>query len=805
MNRFNKDLVPSNSINEKIYEYPIRQSLNISNNILKPNKFYPKTNIPLYKNFSLFSKNKYINNNTDINHSTTRTISSMSHLDFHNHNHNNRVIKEYGYKEINLKYRYKRGNKVINNSIEKDLEMMKIQMSCDLVTHKINQIKNKVQNLHEASIKDDKNLINNNIRINFFKKLKSDNIYLNSNKNYDLNNLTINTYKNKRPIFMDFSKVRNKKFMKICNDMSKEINNTFNNRELNSIDNTFRTMDNNTMNNAKIDLNKNELSNRNIKISNKNNLKYLLLNPENNGKQILNNNKFEINSNRFNNINNIDTNSKSNNINNIKISDNNKNNIINPYNNKNNKKLNKALLIKTNNNQSNNFKYLKKENNINNNIDKVSNRKIMIDNKEIKNDKNIIENNKNNNNQILNRKFGSLDKYFISNEYNTNNEKNIKDKNLYKIDYQNNTLKLNKNIGKIKIASPNNESDDNTNIKIEENVDNNNKLLLYSNLEKSKQGNYNWKNIKNNINKNNYIQIQTSSKEGKIIGQNDMNNKITFNNSENNKKIIYIKNDKNNSNNNKVINNNKSISYVYLKNNQIKNLNKINDNNKINEERTFGSNNISIPQNNQNNGQNNINDNNFKININNISNYSIKNNCLNINNSTNNNKNKNNNNNIIKTEVNIEESNKKENDSIKLTHNYSKDDLIITSEKVDFNYTPDNDSEEKEKNINIKNNNDLIKRNMTFEKDEILLDSITEEEFGNSIEKNNNKRRNVLNIPSIQYNKNMYKHKDRKIRLKHKDLCHKFTDNPQHFFTVKLNEMMLKALNISTKENQGKK
>ena len=42
-----------------------------------------------------------------------------------------------------------------------------------------------------------------------------------------------------------------------------------------------------------------------------------------------------------------------------------------------------------------------------------------------------------------------------------------------------------------------------------------------------------------------------------------------------------------------------------------------------------------------------------------------------------------------------------------------------------------------------------------------------------------------------------YKHKDKKVKIKHKELCHKFTDNPQHFFTVKLNEMMLKALNIN--------
>ena len=48
------------------------------------------------------------------------------------------------------------------SSIEKDIDMMKIKMSCNLITHKINQIKNKVQDLHESSIKDDKDLLDKN-------------------------------------------------------------------------------------------------------------------------------------------------------------------------------------------------------------------------------------------------------------------------------------------------------------------------------------------------------------------------------------------------------------------------------------------------------------------------------------------------------------------------------------------------------------------------------------------------------------------------------------------------------------------
>ena len=108
--------------------------------------------------------------------------------------------------------------------------------------------------------------------------------------------------------------------------------------------------------------------------------------------------------------------------------------------------------------------------------------------------------------------------------------------------------------------------------------------------------------------------------------------------------------------------------------------------------------------------------------------------------------------------------------------------------------------EEKENNFDIKNNNDIIKRNKTFEKDEIILDSIIEEEFSsnNNNESNPIKRKNKLLLKPYQLS-NKRKNNDKKIRIKHKELCHKFKDNPQHFFTVKLNDLMLKALNINIK------
>ena len=96
---------------------------------------------------------------------------------------------------------------------------------------------------------------------------------------------------------------------------------------------------------------------------------------------------------------------------------------------------------------------------------------------------------------------------------------------------------------------------------------------------------------------------------------------------------------------------------------------------------------------------------------------------------------------------------------------------------------------------------------MTFEKDEIILDSILEEE---NETKNKNKikplkKKHILLRP-YKFNNNIKKRSDKIIRIKHKELCHKFTDNPQLFFTVKLNEFMLKAMNIkNNKQKQIKK
>ena len=750
----NNNIISLKSIKENKYEPTITR-------MQKQKNFYPRSGFPLYKKYSVFGQKSYLNQNSALNYSLSN---NRSHMDYHNNNNSkNRGINEYSNKTFNPKYRYINAPK--NSNIENDLNVMKLQMSCNLVTHKINQIKKRVQNLHDSSIKDNINLINNNyIGINPYKQRTTNyQNYINTDTKYNLK-------KNKRHVFMDFSKLRNKKYLKISSEMSKEINNTFNNIDSDNYDDTFRTIDNLSKINIKTDI----PSNRNLKLYHKNDFNYFLLNTQNIEKSVdSNNSKLKINSdtinkNNFSNLNCINNNKNINDIKNSTIN----NDIIKSNNYKKINKINKfdknlSNIILINSEKNNN----------------ISHKKTRLIKKNDKNNEKLEDNiNTNTKNifQAIPPKFDSLDKYFIiNNSLAENNEKNIIDKNLYDNEYKYNTLNINENINKdknkIQIYRKPKYIKDNK-IKIEENTtiyNNNNKLLLYSNLESSNEGNlflnkyYKDKdkvNIKNNIK-----------------GQNNLDKRNELNIAKE-RNIYEIRSD-----------NNKPTSYLYLKNENIKNSNNYNRNNNDKKDNNSKNNNKIqhniIDMNNKN--RENIKDNNFKININNISNYSIKNNCLNINNSTN----KNN------SYIDIEESNKKEIENMKLNHNYSKDDLLLNSEKVNLDYSENDESVEKENKSNLNTVNDMFKRKITFEKDEVILDPIMEENLENINKNKNNKEKNILTT----INKSKNKNKDKKIKIKHKELCHKFTSNPQHFFTVKLNEMMLKALNINNKKIQQKK
>ena len=743
----NKELISLKSIKENKYEPTITR-------MQKHKNFYPRSGFPLYKKYSVFGQKSYLNQNSALNYSLSN---NRSHIDYHN---NNRAINEYSNKTFNPKYRYINAPK--NSNIENDLNVMKLQMSCNLVTHKINQIKKRVQNLHDSSIKDNINLINNNnIGINPYKQRTTNyQNYINTDTKYNLK-------KNKRHVFMDFSKLRNKKYLKISSEMSKEINNTFNNIDSDNYDDTFRTIDNLSKINIKTDI----PSNRNLKLYHKIDFNYFLLNTQNIEKSVdSNNSKLKINSdminkNNFSNLNCINNNENINDIKNSTIN----NDIIKSNNYKKINKINKfdknlSNIILINSEKNNN----------------ISNKKIRLIKKNDKNNEKLEDNiNTNTKNifQAIPPKFDSLDKYFIiNNSLTENNKKNIIEKNLYDNEYKYNTLNINENINKdknkIQIYRKPKYINDNK-IKIEENTtinNNNNKLLLYSNLESSNEG---------NLFLNKYYKDKVNIKNNYINGQNNLEKRNELNIAKE-RNIYEIRSD-----------NNKPTSYLYLKNENIKYSNNYNKNN--NDKKDNNSKNNNKYQHNiidiNNKNTENIKDNNFKININNISNYSIKNNCLNINNSTN----KNN------SYIDIEESNKKEIENMKLNHNYSKDDLLLNSEKVNLDYSENDESVEKENKSNLNTVNDIFKRKITFEKDEVILDPIMEENLENINKNKNNKEKNILKTI------NKSKNKDKKIKIKHKELCHKFTSNPQHFFTVKLNEMMLKALNINNKKIQQKK
>ena len=168
------------------------------------------TSIPLFSNYSKhqrlkteqFNRNNHnplflyyskINNNSSNyqkSNTSNSTSKNLSHRDFHKNakipikNYKSYAGKNLRNAFFNKQLLYNNYNSINSNRIGKDLDIMKIQMSFDLLTHKINQIKNKVQDLHESSIKDDKYLLSKN------KNLENSlccNFYDINNNNYSCN------------------------------------------------------------------------------------------------------------------------------------------------------------------------------------------------------------------------------------------------------------------------------------------------------------------------------------------------------------------------------------------------------------------------------------------------------------------------------------------------------------------------------------------------------------------------------------------------------------------------------------------
>ena len=257
MNYHKKFLKSSDNTNK--YKNFLTYSFNYEMNPrLKRNQF---EQIPISSDYSTFDSNNKI-----FNYISNSTSKKIPHKNFHNNDSNPQSFNK------KYKNKYLNGQQFLNNynnssSIEKDLDMMKIQMSCDLIKYKINQIKNKVQDLHESSKKDNKKILinntNNNIRlINLYNSYKIKN-------NYNSKPTPI------REIF-DINKINNKNYNEDDYENNYHINhfhtidgsNNYTYNNLKTFNKTIYDYDKPTYN-----------SNENKKyITNKNVLKYMVLN-----------------------------------------------------------------------------------------------------------------------------------------------------------------------------------------------------------------------------------------------------------------------------------------------------------------------------------------------------------------------------------------------------------------------------------------------------------------------------------------------------------------------------------------------
>ena len=274
--------------------YTNYQSLkNCIPNSFKKKKMKPNT---LYSNFSLFNKNLYNVNDKKYNVNNNIILPNDSlNRDFYKNN-NKTTLCQYN-----------------NKNLEYDLDMMKMQLRCDLITQKIYQIQDQVQNLHESNKKDDLNFLKKNKNNTYdniydidhdnskynhkneivFNKNNSRNKYINetiyigeSQKNYLDNNLGKNNIKNFKASSID----KNNQLKNNKNNGKKSLLNCSNNANASAPTININQFN---KNNSIIYQNKNKkicnnLSfNKNCKNQKKQNLKY----------NLKNNQKFNINKN----------------------------------------------------------------------------------------------------------------------------------------------------------------------------------------------------------------------------------------------------------------------------------------------------------------------------------------------------------------------------------------------------------------------------------------------------------------------------------------------------------------------------
>ena len=139
-------------------------------------KIYESENIhPYTKSKRISSSSIYSNYSLFTNEMGNKNLKSIF-------NNNNAYINYYDFgSNLNkpLSYEFKREKKYMSKSTEQDLDMMKLQLRCDLIGQKINQIQSQVQNFRELNSKDNKKLLRKNRTYGNLDR--NNNQYLNNN------------------------------------------------------------------------------------------------------------------------------------------------------------------------------------------------------------------------------------------------------------------------------------------------------------------------------------------------------------------------------------------------------------------------------------------------------------------------------------------------------------------------------------------------------------------------------------------------------------------------------------------------
>ena len=861
-------------------------------------------NIPLH--YSLNSFSPLIMKRKKISANTLNTKYSLSNNDLINLNSNNNKIKKkliskrILHRDFHIKNHVRHNNsKFENKNVAQDLDMMKIQLRCDLITQKINQIQNQVQTLHESNIKDDINILNKNKNAAYENMYEYNNI----NKNYKSmsNREKFILIKRNNISIEPKEKIE---FYKIANNCR-----NFNVDGENSIDKDSQNMFFNSCNINQINSDNYKLNNyNNINQSKKNkiNLKSFLLNSINKG-DISSSNIQK----KYLNINKLKLRQRQNDF-----------NEINSFNNKSSDQYYINNDLRNKNKQKQNLKYCFEVNHRRKKTDVTYNYKnfgfnfnTINENKEnSNNNKYGKKENENDNDSPDGVRYGSFDKYFyndnnyadskflkyiqnINNNFSSVNYKNLDElkKNTFNHDELEQISKINKMLNRNhSIRNENNNNINNPKIIIKNKSQNLNKIQIENKNENNfntidKMNQYfngdifkNYNSCKNKEGIFHIIDVNNFRQNNKNKNDNFNNKVISLQNYKKSVNKISVLRDKpialeKNKENNKTYEIDNKINSFY---NSIANTNNTNNTNK--------NNNIddTLSPKNGDNENDNIN---FKININNVSNYSIKNNCLNINKNRNkNNQNLKNNlasNKLIK-ETDIDDEKIYKNGQINL--DYSNDDLLPTQDILISLIDRDLDNKKRSKTyeINKENSCEFLAKKIKSPKN---LNKVVNKE-DSSIKDNNNNKINCSNYKVIKYYPTNIKRKDNQnllkrnknlllkikkpinkskiesyidknktyninsnseqinyntistnnlsgdklkdlsqnnknttfinssqkkdllnstelaklINLKNKNLCHKFINNPQNFYTVKLTESMLKQL-IKIKKKNPKK